>query len=439
MNASIFVMIFCPSICPYQPEKYRQQPESEIREMLELAIKDVPQLYLAQVWIPCKQCADLICMERACFINARDKKVNLCNDIDEDMFDYLQACEFHNLQVDPNYFHQNLCDLSISKNPLAHHAKRARLSLSFAISLQSVDNSNDYRYVIELFLQPICREDASLHPILRIIEMKLKNFKFVYREQLQQELVQSRQPMAIECSSVDMLDVVESFSELEFTKYLETVDSCCLRRSSEASEQRWVFSQAARDELCESDVDSNSLSTLPKTLVKDKIEYFMKTIAAEVGRKYWIIQFWAHKMEEGRCYLQTSDQPYALGCLAKGLASLRKRCMKHRYFVDEEAKEEELGPPGRAFRIGSPEISPDVFFYSTEEFPIRNYAVHCCLKQYFALPVFDEHIHKCVGVLELIGFSISELEHIKSALEVLSLFPSSFLRFAYFKTFVCSI
>lgn len=37
---------------------YHQQQPSEIREMLELALKVVPQLHHVQVMVPCNQCAN---------------------------------------------------------------------------------------------------------------------------------------------------------------------------------------------------------------------------------------------------------------------------------------------------------------------------------------------------------------------------------------------
>lgn len=111
---------------------------------------------------------------------------------------------------------------------------------------------------------------------------------------------------------------------------------------------------------------------------------------------------------------------FALGCLEKGLASFRKKCMEHHYFVDSEAKEEELGPPGRVFKNECPEISPDHLLYTVREFPVRNHAMHCCRRGYFCLPVFEEHNHKRVGVLEFIGFSYSELGAVGQALQVLS-------------------
>ncbi|KAH6798252.1 hypothetical protein C2S52_022806 [Perilla frutescens var. hirtella] len=425
---------FIPFDPRLMPDKYKKPPaESEIREILEVAIKQVPRLSLAQVWVPCKECANistnLRCMERASFIHHRNKMINICTGIDNHMLSYLQACEFQNLQIDLNCLHPNLCDLSISKNPLAHYAAKARLSLCFTICLQSVNNSNDL-YVIEFFLQPKCRDDAcgdsSLHLLLKIIEMKLRSFIFVSREQLSEELlVQSGQPNAIECESIDKLNVMNSFeeelSETNFTAYLETGDSCCLRPSSGVGGKGLrVFCRPTEEKLVEHDVKSNSL-LLPISM-KEKIEDFMKKIVVQIWIGYWILQFWAPKKVEDRCYLETSDQPYAVGCLAKGLASFRKECIKHQYFVDEETKEEELGPPGRVFRNERPEITPDLFLYSTKEFSMRNYAVHCGLQGYFVLPVFEKLKSKCVGVLEFVGLTYhSKVDDIGRALKTAKL------------------
>ncbi|KAH6796468.1 hypothetical protein C2S51_037454 [Perilla frutescens var. frutescens] len=405
---------FIPITHIIMPPKYKNQPECEITEILELAVKTFPGLHLAQVWVPCKQCGkkstNFSCMERAFFINAEDRKVNVCDVVyqkDIDIFHYLQASEFLNLQIDLSSFGYKSCDLSISKNPLAHYAIRGRLPFCFPVYLKSVHGDNDH-LVIEFFLQPNGREDLQL--LLSIMKMKLKKFKFASEVKLPREL---RQPDSIECDSIDMLKLMDSyketFSELKkFTEHLERVDLCSQQLSSKGSGGGWVFGLKSTEELTENDV-----------IVR--IEHFMKEIAAKFRtNSYSMLQFWAPKEPENGCYLETSYQPYALDCLAKGLASFRKKSMNHRYFVHDEAKEEELGPPGRVFRSGHPEITPDLFLYSTKEFWIRNYAVHCGFREYFVLPVFDEDKHKC-GVLEFIGFSYHELCNINRALEAAKL------------------
>ncbi|XP_057801184.1 protein NLP5-like isoform X2 [Salvia miltiorrhiza] len=400
-----------------------QQPESEITEVLELAMATVPRLHLAQVWVPCQQCVNmdtnLCCMEIASFIDSQSKMVDSLDGSDYAMKGYFEACQFHKLRIDISSCHSNLCDLTISKNPLAHYTQRARMSYCFAIS--HITKSNKL-YVIQFLLQPKCTQDAygdySLQLLLRIMEMNLKIFTFVWGKQLLEESLKLN---AIECESIDSLTVMKSykqnFCELNMTTYLKTVDSCCLQPSSVGRDKGWVFRLPTRKGLCTNHVKSNSL------LIKGKMEAFMEKIAVK-GRKHnkWIVQFWAPKMVENRCYLETSDQPYAVGCLAKGIGLFRKKCMAHYYCMGDEAREEELGPPGRVFRNGHPEITPDLFYYTTKEFPIRNYAMLCCNRGYLALPILDdEDSDKCVGVLEFLGFYYSDLRNSGRALEVAKL------------------
>lgn len=155
--------------------------------------------------------------------------------------------------------------------------------------------------------------------------------------------------------------------------------------------------------------------------MKERVRDFMKRMSVKWWKsRRWIVQFWAPKMMEGKCFLETSNQPYAVGCLAKGIASFRKKCMSHYYFVDDEAREEDLGPPGRVFRNRYREITLDLFHYTTKEFPMRNYAMHSCSRGYFVLPIFDDdHNYKCVGVMEFLGFFCYNFADIARELKVL--------------------
>ncbi|XP_057801128.1 protein NLP6-like [Salvia miltiorrhiza] len=398
------------SISDFIKEK---QPEREMREILELAVATVPQLYLALVWVPCnKQCVNidtnLCCMELASFITSENKVVNSYHNFYGDMYQYLDACAFHNLLIDVRSCHSNLCDhFNIAKNPLAHYAQRARMSNPFVISHHS---NRNHLYIIQFFLQPkpkfreVAYGENPLVLLLGIVEMNLKNSKYL---SWGQNVEKSEMPELLD-GLKETNSYKQKISESNFTTYLETVDLHCLRPSSADGGEGWVFCLLAAERL------------LVRTRMREKIENFMKNVAIKHwGEGYWLVQFWAPKMVENRCYLETSDQPYAVGCLAKGLASFRKKCTTHYYFVDEQAVEEELGPPGRVFRSKHLEITPDLFHYTTEEFPIRNYAMHCCSHRgYFVLPIFDdEHNHKCVGVLEFLGFHYHQLEDIREELK----------------------
>ena len=164
------------------------------------------------------------------------------------------------------------------------------------------------------------------------------------------------------------------------------------------------------------------------TGMKDKIELYLKKTSEDDWKPdNWIIQFWAPKTVLNRLCLATTHQPYAVGSLTKDIDSFRKKCMEHYYLVDDEAKEEELGPPGRVFRNRQPEITSDLFQYTTKEYPIRSDAMYCCNEGgYFAFPIFDdENNHQCDGVLEFVGFPHCHLRRIARTLEVPSLLSNS--------------
>ncbi|XP_042016982.1 protein NLP7-like [Salvia splendens] len=402
--------------------KEMTQPGSEISKVLELAMETIPRIHLAQVWIPCnKQCGDvstnLCCMEMVSFIDSQTKIFNSWIDIDDDMHEYLEACEFHKLQIDLHSRHSTVRGLTISENSMAHYVQRARMSHCIAVSHQSNDNNLDY--VIQFFLRPKCtRDDHSLNLLSRILKINLKSVSvvFVSGKSLLEEYVR---PDAIECESIDSFCLIKSYKqnllELDMTTYLKTVDSCRLKPSSAGTDKGLVFCLPAEQSVCKVHVESYSL------LVKEKMEGLMEKIATESWKhNNWIVQFWAPKMENDRCCLKTSDQPYAVGCLAKGVASFRKQCMENYYFVDDKAKQDELGPPGRVFKFKHPEITPDLSYYTKEEFPIRNFAMLCCNRGYLVLPVFENECigdHKIVGVLEFLGFYHSDLPIIEELLK----------------------
>ncbi|CAL5437829.1 unnamed protein product [Camellia sinensis] len=123
-----------------------------------------------------------------------------------------------------------------------------------------------------------------------------------------------------------------------------------------------------------------------------------------------LLQFWAPKMTtDGRSYLTTQNQPFALPRFdrriddVKGLCEYKMISMDYKFYIDRESSDEQLGVPGRAFKQGFPEFSPNVEYYSIKEYPLRHHALRCQLKQSWAAPVFDPSAHLCVGVLEMVS------------------------------------
>ncbi|CAL5360750.1 unnamed protein product [Camellia sinensis] len=124
-----------------------------------------------------------------------------------------------------------------------------------------------------------------------------------------------------------------------------------------------------------------------------------------------LFQLWAPTMTmEGRSYLTTQNQPFAL-CpfdtriddAVKGLCGYRMISEGYKFYMDRESSDEQLGVPGRVFKHGFPEFSPNVEYYSIKEYPLRDHALGCQLKLSWAIPLFDPSTHFCVGVLEIVS------------------------------------
>nr|GMD69627.1 protein NLP7-like isoform X1 [Ipomoea batatas] len=136
----------------------------------------------------------------------------------------------------------------------------------------------------------------------------------------------------------------------------------------------------------------------PETL-KEKIKSALQLL--DLSYFPTLVQFWAPKIIKDQCHLTTSDQPFGLTVLRKGLCSYRKLCVGYDCFAGEEP-EGNLGPPGRVFRNGFDEFCPDVRFYNKEDYPLRESALGCGIGGFLALPVFEATGERCIGVLEFV-------------------------------------
>ncbi|KAI7988593.1 Protein NLP6 [Camellia lanceoleosa] len=151
--------------------------------------------------------------------------------------------------------------------------------------------------------------------------------------------------------------------------------------------------------------------------VKKKIkDVHRKCLLGLFGYEYPILlQFWAPTMTmEGRSYLTTQNQPFALSTFditsedVKALCGYRMISKDYNFYMDRESSDEQLGVPGRVFKHGFPEFSPNVECYSIKEYPLRHHALHCQVEQSWAIPLFDPSIHLCVGVLEVVSTTPSK-------------------------------
>jgi hypothetical protein len=96
------------------------------------------------------------------------------------------------------------------------------------------------------------------------------------------------------------------------------------------------------------------------------------------------------------------------------------------FSVDGDSAKE-LGLPGRVYKQGAPEWTPNVQYYSSTEYARLNHAISYNVHGTVALPVFDPSTKLCIAVVELIMTSkkvnyANEVGKVCKALEVSSPF-----------------
>ncbi|KAH6830677.1 hypothetical protein C2S53_010108 [Perilla frutescens var. hirtella] len=111
-----------------------------------------------------------------------------------------------------------------------------------------------------------------------------------------------------------------------------------------------------------------------------------------------LVQFWSPTISRHQHqFLDSSDLPFALSRLRKGVSSFRKHCSNYRYNLQGDR----CGPPGRVFRGRFPEFCPDIRYYTDEEFELKELAMAAGFRGYLCLPVYEPDWHFCIGVLEV--------------------------------------
>ncbi|XP_075078299.1 protein NLP7 isoform X2 [Nicotiana tabacum] len=146
-------------------------------------------------------------------------------------------------------------------------------------------------------------------------------------------------------------------------------------------------------------------TTIYHDTIKEKIASALKNAYISDNFGCWLVQFWAPVTSKDHIFLTTCDLPFGLTKLHEGLCFYRSECLKVRIPIVTDSSENEyrLGPTGRVFKHGLPEMSPDVSRYSVADFPQHGSALTAGLGNYLAVPVFEPLSNECAGVLEIIG------------------------------------
>ncbi|WVZ55328.1 hypothetical protein U9M48_006000 [Paspalum notatum var. saurae] len=161
--------------------------------------------------------------------------------------------------------------------------------------------------------------------------------------------------------------------------------------------------------------------------VKERLRRALERIASlsQTQPGELLAQVWVPMLIGDRQVLTTCGQPFWMDCRNERLASYRTVSMKYQFSADETARAG-LGLPGRVFVGRVPEWTPDVRYFSTEEYPRVSHARYFDIRGSVALPVFEPRTRACLGVVELVMTTEkinynAEIENICSALKEVDL------------------
>lgn len=161
--------------------------------------------------------------------------------------------------------------------------------------------------------------------------------------------------------------------------------------------------------------------------VKERLRRALERIASlsQTQPGELLAQVWVPTVIGDRQVLTTCGQPFWLDCRNERLANYRTVSMKYQFSADETARTD-LGMPGRVFVGRVPEWTPDVRYFSTEEYPRVHHAQYFDIRGSVALPIFEPRSRVCLGVVELVMTTEkvnynAEIQNICSALKEVDL------------------
>jgi hypothetical protein len=165
------------------------------------------------------------------------------------------------------------------------------------------------------------------------------------------------------------------------------------------------------------DDDGTDNSSLFKERLTQALRYFNDSTDQRL-----LVQVWAPVKNGDRYVLTTSGQPFVLDHQSIGLLQYRTVSMMYMFSIDGD-NAGELGLPGRVYKQKVPKWTPNVQYYSCNEYQRLNHAISYNVHGTVALPVFDSSAQSCIAVVELIMTSkkinyACEIDKVCKALEV---------------------
>ncbi|KAJ9553857.1 hypothetical protein OSB04_017902 [Centaurea solstitialis] len=159
-------------------------------------------------------------------------------------------------------------------------------------------------------------------------------------------------------------------------------------------------------------------SSGPSLSVMEKLIYAIDNIKHYTVDKNVLIQVWLPETRDGKKVLSTSQRLFSLELNCPRLLNYRS--------ISEGDAKESVGLPGRVFMGKVPEWTPDVRFFKIEEYPRVSHAQEQDVRGSVAVPVFDQDIKICIGVVEVVmttqksSYSL-EIQSVCKALEAVDL------------------
>ncbi|KAL6011944.1 hypothetical protein ACLOJK_002410 [Asimina triloba] len=180
-----------------------------------------------------------------------------------------------------------------------------------------------------------------------------------------------------------------------------------------------------------------STNTGPVSSVKERLMKALRFIKESSRDGDVLVQIWVPIRKGGRQFLTTCDQPFELDPNCQRLVDYRTVSIKY-LFAAEENSNEAVGLPGRVFLGKLPEWTPDVQYFSSDEYPRVTFAQQCNVRGTIALPIFEQSNWSCLGVIEVVRTTQKinyrpELENICNALQAVNLRSSGFLGIPHVK------
>ncbi|KAG8369280.1 hypothetical protein BUALT_Bualt15G0135000 [Buddleja alternifolia] len=165
------------------------------------------------------------------------------------------------------------------------------------------------------------------------------------------------------------------------------------------------------------------------TSVMDRLIQALSYIKDFSRDKDILIQVWVPVNRGGKRVLTTNDQPFLLdlNCCPR-LAHYRDISVNYQFSAEEDSREV-VGLPGRVFRSKVPEWTPDVRFFTQDEYPRVGHAQQYDVRGTLAVPVLEQGSRSCLGVIEVVLTTQKikyrpELESVCKALEAVDLTSS---------------